>query len=92
MAEEHLCLLLAIPWLFRATRTHHIDRFLGELSYPIYIGHMLVMWTCEYLLAMQPGAVYGLTVLGATFVLAVVLYRYVDRPIDAWRHRRLKPR
>jgi peptidoglycan/LPS O-acetylase OafA/YrhL len=83
------CILLAIPALFRATRTHRIDRFLGELSYPIYIGHMLVMWTCEYLLLMPIGAVYGLTVLATTFIVALGLYWCVDRPIDAWRHRRL---
>jgi peptidoglycan/LPS O-acetylase OafA/YrhL len=85
------CLLLAIPALFRGTRTHRVDRFLGELSYPIYIGHMLVMWTGEYLLLMQPGAVYGLTVLATTLILALGLYWCVDRPVDAWRHRRLKP-
>ncbi|MGZ5202250.1 MAG: acyltransferase family protein [Croceibacterium sp.] len=86
------CLLLAIPALFRASRTHRVDRFLGELSYPIYIGHMLVMWTGEYLLLMRPGAVYGLAVLAATLILALGLYWCVDRPVDAWRHRRLKPR
>ena len=86
------CILLAIPTLFRVTRTHRIDRFLDELSYPIYIGHMLVMWTGEYLLGMQPGAGYGLAVLAASLMLALGLYWCVDRPIDAWRHRRLKPR
>jgi peptidoglycan/LPS O-acetylase OafA/YrhL len=85
-------LLLAIPTLFRGTRTHRVDRFLGELSYPVYIGHMLVMWTCQYLLLMRPGAAYGLAVLATTFILALGLYWCVDRPIDAWRHRRLKPR
>jgi peptidoglycan/LPS O-acetylase OafA/YrhL len=34
---------LSIPFLFMASKRSHVDRFLGELSYPLYISHLLVI-------------------------------------------------
>ena len=36
-----------IPFLFQATKNQTLDRGLGELSYPIYVCHMLVIWFLE---------------------------------------------
>jgi peptidoglycan/LPS O-acetylase OafA/YrhL len=44
---KHLALYIvawcALPFLFLATRKSKIDRYIGELSYPIYIGHWFVI-------------------------------------------------
>ena len=34
----------AIPWLFAASKNSRLDRYLGELSYPLYIVHFLAVW------------------------------------------------
>lgn len=87
-----LLFLLAIPALFRLTKSNPIDRTLGELSYPIYICHFLVIWTIDGFSLVEPGVARGSTIIAVTFVLAAVLYWCIDRPIDNWRHRRLDPR
>jgi peptidoglycan/LPS O-acetylase OafA/YrhL len=80
--------VLAIPFLFRASKSWGFDRLLGELSYPIYICHILVIWCLDRMLAWGPGYVRGFTILAAVIALSSALYWLIDRPIDAWRQRR----
>ena len=42
--------ILFLPYLFMFQSTNRWDRKIGELSYPIYISHMLVIWTFGYIL------------------------------------------
>jgi len=85
-------LVLAIPYLFRGSKSLAVDRILGELSYPIYICHFLVIWAIDVLGIAGQGAVRGFVIIAFTILLASALYWGIDRPIDAWRHRRLGPR
>lgn len=46
---------LSIPYVYELSKNNKWDRFLGELSYPIYLNHMLVisvlgpiMWKYDY--------------------------------------------
>ncbi|HEY2186578.1 MAG TPA: acyltransferase [Xanthobacteraceae bacterium] len=80
--------VLAIPFLFRASRNWGFDRLLGELSYPIYICHILVIWCLDRMLVWGPSYVRGFTILAAVIALSSALYWLIDRPIDAWRQRR----
>src|SRR6185503_16357418 len=38
----------ALPLAFQLTRTSRVDRYLGELSYPIYLVHLLVISVALY--------------------------------------------
>lgn len=77
---------VGLPYLFERTRTNKWDRAVGELSYPVYILHMLVIWIVgagtfeidrsEFLLVLVLG-----------IGLAIALYRWVDQPMDRFRHR-----
>ena len=71
--------LLAIPLLFRMTRNLRWDNYIGNLSYPVYILHLLIAH-------LIPGnfLLYVVSVLAAS----VAAYHLVDEPVDAWRHRR----
>ena len=40
---EYGCLALALPVLFQMTKNNKVDRFVGELSYPIYLTHYFVV-------------------------------------------------
>ncbi len=80
--------VLAIPFLFRASNRWHFDRLLGELSYPIYICHVLVIWCLDRVPALGTGYARGFSILATTVAFSCVLYWLVDRPIDAWRQRR----
>ncbi len=80
--------VLAIPLLFRASKNWQFDRLLGELSYPIYICHVLVIWCLDRAVALGTGYARGLTIMAMTIAFSCVLYWLIDRPIDAWRQRR----
>jgi peptidoglycan/LPS O-acetylase OafA/YrhL len=86
-----LTLLLTIPLLFRISKSIAWDRALGELSYPIYICHFLVMWMFDYLVVIPGGPLRGLAIVATTIPVAWALYYLVDRRVDAWRHKRLGP-
>jgi peptidoglycan/LPS O-acetylase OafA/YrhL len=91
MTEEYAFTLLAlttavcIPFIFNATKDNRLDRFLGEISYPFYVVHFLIVaFFDEYL------EEYPLFPLMATvFVASLILYYGVDEPLNRWRQRRL---
>ena len=88
-----VCILMltfaAIPFLFRATKDQAIDRNLGELSYPVYICHYLVIWFLDSVTAFGSNVIRGIAIIALTILVSSVLYWWVDRPIDGWRQRRL---
>jgi peptidoglycan/LPS O-acetylase OafA/YrhL len=76
---------LALPFVFNASKNFAADRWLGDLSYPIYLTHLVVIGfvlTFEVPLAMW-------TALAATLALSIVMLLLIDEPIDRWRQRRL---
>lgn len=84
-----LAIFLAIPTLFRRTKGNALDRYLGELSYPVYICHFLVIWTLAAVATPNTNVLRGLGIVVFTLLLPAALYWWVDRPLDAWRQRRL---
>lgn len=80
-----------MPALFATTQKSSMDRKIGELSYPIYITHMLVL-SAASLVAKQIGMHVGGEVLLALVIpVSWALYIYVDGPIGRWRQRFAKP-
>lgn len=85
-----LMTLAALPFAFHVSRAWRFDRFLGELSYPIYISHMLILDLIVQRLGPEGAArrYIGPLVLVICLLLSAVLIRLVEQPIDRWRHRR----
>jgi peptidoglycan/LPS O-acetylase OafA/YrhL len=81
-----LCaVIIGVPRLFELTRNIAYDRFLGELSYPLYICHFLFLWI------VSPGTVGGVCLaLAMSLAASIMLYRFVEAPIDSWRQNRLE--
>jgi peptidoglycan/LPS O-acetylase OafA/YrhL len=86
-----LVFLFAIPFLFQKFRANRLDRTVGELSYPIYVCHFWVVWTLTYLWQMSEGLFKGMLVLVITILFSVMLYCFVERPMDVWRHKKFGP-
>ena len=79
--------ILGVPYLFKATKDIAWDKYLGELSYPLYISHLLAAWI------VLPETYTGVYLaLLMTLAFSVALYHLVDRPIDRWRQTRLRSR
>lgn len=84
-----LVLAILIPPLFIRTGRRVVDRFVGELSFGIYLTHYPI-----YLLLAQhlePRLTGALTAVLA-ILAAIVLYLLVDRPLDRWRQARARAR
>ena len=65
---------------------------LGELSYPIYICHFLVIWFLDAAVTFGSNLTRGSSIIAMTLIVSTALYWIVDRPVDAWRHWRFSTR
>jgi peptidoglycan/LPS O-acetylase OafA/YrhL len=68
------------------------DRFLGNISYPIYIVHFLIVAIFEeYFEEEYFEEKYPLfMLLVVVFCASLVVYYAIEAPIDRWRQRRVK--
>lgn len=84
-----MALLLAalIPLLFLRTRRSVVDRFVGELSFGIYLTHYpLYLLLGQYFGPRQTAVLTAMGAIGG----AMLLYVLVERPLDRWRQARAR--
>jgi peptidoglycan/LPS O-acetylase OafA/YrhL len=84
----YFALALLLPGLFRLTGRWRTDRWLGELSYPIYLSHLAVIGV---VLRFEPPAGFWIALAG-TLLLSVALLLLVEMPVYRWRQRRVANR
>ncbi|MES2268658.1 MAG: acyltransferase [Bacteroidota bacterium] len=79
--------VLVIPYIFLFTKNNKIDRFFGNLSFPIYILQALVL---KIVVAKSfPKLIsYGLTSLLIIIVLSIIVEYVIAQPIEKYRQRR----
>jgi len=78
--------ILGIPILFLAFGKNRFDRLVGELSYPVYLVHLLVLVVIANALAFRPGAALARIAALASIAFAAVLYAVFIAPLDRKRH------
>jgi peptidoglycan/LPS O-acetylase OafA/YrhL len=76
-----------LPFAFHATKTNAIDRSLGELSYPVYLIHYLLVFVVAALGIPWLSDARGIAVMLATLALAWLLWRGVGLPLESRRQR-----
>ena len=77
---------LCIPCIFQLTKKNSFDRVTGELSYPIYLNHNVVVEMVAY---WHQGPVAVFLTLSITLGSAYLLHQYLLRPIENYRQRRV---
>jgi len=82
------CMVIAIPILFNFLKKNKWDNHVGELSYPIYISHVLVIMTCGSLPFVSLRA--GWCILLITIILSYLLNKLIALRIEKYRQARLK--
>lgn len=82
-----VAVFLSMPFLFNYTKKFKLDKFIGELSYPIYITHMLVFNTVKALGITQN--LQLITIL-TTIILSIILVKLIGDPIERLRQARVK--
>jgi peptidoglycan/LPS O-acetylase OafA/YrhL len=88
LAAGGFCFLVAamLPSLEAATRRNRVDRFIGTLSYPIYIGHITVL-TAMMAAGIAPGAACASALWIVTIAVSIALVKYVETPLTRFRQR-----
>jgi peptidoglycan/LPS O-acetylase OafA/YrhL len=86
----HILVFSSLPFLFIFQDKSPIDQWIGDLSYPLYIGHMLVILTIEYPVQkfgfIVPGSLLdGLIKVIGCLVFAVALKIFIADPVEKLR-------
>jgi peptidoglycan/LPS O-acetylase OafA/YrhL len=86
--------LLVLPLTFIFQNGNAVDRMIGDLSYPIYIGHMLVIWVTSAALdvirtatRLDSPLLSASCSVTASLVFALVLNSYLAAPFERVRTR-----
>ncbi len=76
-----------LPYLFHMTRNISLDRSIGNLSYPLYLCHMLVISILSTLPGLS-GPWFWIAVVAASIALAKVTEMLIEVPVERFRERR----
>jgi peptidoglycan/LPS O-acetylase OafA/YrhL len=96
MWESHrfyALVVVALPSLFLVSRHFAFDRWLGELSYPIYLCHLAVLGiggaiATTFVGAIEDRGMLSLVLIVATVAIAIAYVHWIDAPFERWRQRR----
>ncbi|MFT3787101.1 MAG: acyltransferase [Tepidisphaeraceae bacterium] len=88
----------AVPFIFQLTKRNAIDRWIGELSYPIYITHVtvkLVMqthnWFINPTIPLEPetgfGSPYPTALIAFTLLASIAVMFCIETPVEHFRQR-----
>lgn len=79
------------PFIFIFTRSNRIDKWIGDLSYPVYIIHFLVIKLLTNISFFHANSTEKtLLVIIITLGLSYILVRFINQPIDQIRQNRLR--
>jgi peptidoglycan/LPS O-acetylase OafA/YrhL len=81
-----------VPILFAATRDWHIDRWIGELSYPLYLLHGMAHYAIYSLLLRTGGVLHEVLLIGVPLAVAIAGQVLLESRFDAFRANILKRR
>jgi peptidoglycan/LPS O-acetylase OafA/YrhL len=84
----YMAFAVSIPYLFKLTKNNKFDRFLGELSYPVYITHMLFVKLFFALHFPSHQYLNSIIIATPTLIFSILLVKVVQDPVDRFRHRK----
>ena len=82
----YFTIAFAAPFVFNSFKSTTIDRWIGDLSYPPYLCHLVVIALVVSFIPTAPWAVWA--AIGGALAMSAVLLLLVDRPVDRWRQAR----
>jgi len=82
---------LLIPSMFQFSNRNKWDRWLGDLSYPIYVVHFPIAVLMTVFVSSTAGSrIAPALALVITGVVSIAINRYLVKPVDVWRQRRAR--
>jgi peptidoglycan/LPS O-acetylase OafA/YrhL len=80
-----------VPLLFQMTKEIKWDRRIGEISFPLYLCHFLVVDAVDHFRRKIPSMTVRVSLaLGVSIALAVVIGALLDEPLNRFRQRRFR--
>lgn len=79
----YLSLVATIPFAFHFTKNSRLDRIIGQMAYPVYLSHMLVIFIVSA--CFQKHFDRGITSILITIAASILIYIAVDRNVDKLR-------
>lgn len=83
-----VCLFFSLPALLAFSNRHRWDRKVGELSYPLYVVHVLAIAWLDHVMPDSRSWSFSAFALIASLMAAAALYRFVDVPMERVRSAR----
>jgi peptidoglycan/LPS O-acetylase OafA/YrhL len=83
-----------VPYIFNLTRSWRFDRFLADMSFPLYLAHWTVGSLSVFIrdrFLTQPAEYRGIVPAIASVAAAALLVIFVERPVERWRQSRIGP-
>jgi peptidoglycan/LPS O-acetylase OafA/YrhL len=87
---------LLLPALFDFTTRHGWDRWMGELSYPLYLVHWPVLLfgvaisELPHMSGVSRTQLYPYALLAISLLAAIAINHLIVNPVDAWRQARAR--
>lgn len=79
---------LGLPFVFILSKKWKVDRYIGELSYPVYISHILIYMIVTFLQIPDFGSESFLLIV-ATIIFSIALNEFVAKKVERYRQKRL---
>jgi peptidoglycan/LPS O-acetylase OafA/YrhL len=83
-----LATIVLLPFIFRLTKNIKIDKIIGELSYPVYISHFLVIDFLTHFTSVDH-SLLSLIASIISILLSIMLFQFIMKPIDKIRQNRI---
>ncbi|MCB0396973.1 MAG: acyltransferase [Flavobacteriales bacterium] len=80
---------ISLPFIFIHTKRWKFDRYIGELSYPVYISHMLVIGVFGFF-DVEFTPVMSILLIGVTLAFSFALNAFIAAPLERTRQSRVK--
>ena len=78
-----------IPFIFNLFKNNKIDRFIGELSFPVYISHFLIIDILTHFTTLSHQFL-GLATTIISILFSVIILKFIINPINLFRQSRIK--
>ncbi len=85
----YLLFFISLPFIFKVTKNWKKDAAIGELSFPIYISHLLILSVIQRLNFPAFGSM-GLTLTVVTILFSILLNEFIAKRIEKIRQNRVR--
>lgn len=85
----YVCFVISLPFIFHYSKGSKIDRLIGELSYPVYLSHIMIGYVVGQLFPVK-SFLFSLTTASLSIIFSILLNKYLIGRIEIYRQKRIE--